>query len=423
MSFPPCSCDKRYPSIAKGYRLCGMLHAGRLTPTRLRTMFVSTRPRFDILCFSHLRWDFVYQRPQHLLSRAAHAYRIFFIEEPVPAPHPRLEVKLLAPNLYRVVPYLPLGWKTPETAQAMQAYLEELLTTHDIQSYLVWYYSPMFLPWTMELTPRAVVYDCMDELSLFAAASPDLLEYERALLAQADVVFTGGASLYAHKRDRHPNVHCFPSSIERAHFHRARTPLLDPADQATLPRPRLGYAGVLDERLDVALLARLADSRPDWQVVMVGPTVKIPLTHLPRRPNIHYLGMKPYTDLPAYMANWDVGILPFALNDATRFISPTKTPEYLAAGLPVVSTAIRDVVYPYGMESLAQLWDAGGDVVRPVEAALRQGVDPWWRARVDAFLEPMSWDRTWAAMNLEISRALSPHEPAVVFEKGSERYV
>src|SRR5690606_28943889 len=103
---------------------------------------------------------------------------------------------------------------------------------------------------------------------------------------------------------------------------------------------RIGYAGVIDERIDLVLLDQVARARPDYQFVMLGPIAKIDPATLPQRGNIHYLGSKKYADLPRYLAGWDVAMMPFALNDATRFISPTKTPEYLAAGRRVVSTAI-----------------------------------------------------------------------------------
>jgi UDP-galactopyranose mutase len=368
---------------------------------------MSITPKTDILCFSHLRWNFVYQRPQHLMSLAARQQRVFYVEEPVFSETPHFDVQLVAANVYVVLPHFPSTFTPEEVAQVMERYLSELLKTYQVETYLLWYYSPMFIPWATKLEPALIVYDCMDELSLFAHAPTGLQQYERDLLAQADVVFTGGMSLYESKRQAHRNVHCFPSSIDQAHFRQARTAQVDPGDQALLPHPRLGYAGVLDERLDLALLANLADVRPDWHLVMLGPVVKIHPSDLPQRPNIHYLGMKAYEALPAYMSGWDVGILPFALNDATRFISPTKTPEYLAAGLPVVSTAIRDVVRTYGGDAnLVQIWEDAADPVPAVEQALQQGTDLLWRRDVDTFLAPLSWEQTWAAMDAHLQTLL-----------------
>jgi UDP-galactopyranose mutase len=237
----------------------------------------------------------------------------------------------------------------------------------------------------------------MDELSAFRGAPPGLLRNEAELLRHADLVFTGGQSLYEAKRDRHPSVHAFPSSVDVPHFATARRGLEEPADQAPIAHPRMGFFGVVDERMDLELLAAVADLRPDWQLIILGPVVKIDPAHLPRRANLHFLGGKPYTQLPAYVAGWDVALMPFARNESTRFISPTKTPEYLAAGKPVVSTSIRDVVRPYGDLGLVRIADTPEDFVRACEAALTED-RATWLPRVDAHLASMSWDTTWAGM-------------------------
>jgi UDP-galactopyranose mutase len=264
----------------------------------------------------------------------------------------------------------------------------------------------MALGFTRRLPPPlATVYDCMDELSAFCGAAPELVLREAELLLRANVVFTGGPSLYEAKRHQHPSVHSFPSSVDVEHFARARRPLPDPVDQASLPHPRLGFFGVLDERLDTQLLTALADLRSDWQLVLIGPVAKIDQADLPRRPNIHYLGPKPYAELPSYLAGWDVALLPFARNEATRFISPTKTPEYLAAGRPVVSTSIRDVVRPYGERRLVRIANEPAGFAAAVAAALQE--DTTQRlGRVDGFLEGLSWERTWSAMDALLSRVV-----------------
>jgi UDP-galactopyranose mutase len=273
-----------------------------------------------------------------------------------------------------------------------------------VSRFVLWYYTPMALEFSSHLDPAAIVFDCMDELSAFAGAPPEMVRREAELLARADAVFTGGRSLYESKRDRHRRVHLFPSSIDVQHFARARSLRGDPEDQRSLPRPRLGYCGVIDERIDVDLLARVAERRPAWQIVMVGPTAKIDPAALPRRENIHYLGMKEYDRLPAYLAGWDVAIMPFARNDATRFISPTKTPEYLAAGRPVVSTSVRDVVRPYGEEGLVWIADEANDFVDAAEAAMRESAAVRL-LRVDRFLAGRSWDRTWQEMDAVVAAA------------------
>jgi glycosyltransferase involved in cell wall biosynthesis len=360
----------------------------------------------DLVCLSHLRWDFVYQRPQHLMSRFARDRRVFFFEEPVPSADiegpPRLEVHERPGGIRVAVPNLPTGLSPEESEAAQRNLLHGLLADHGITDYVLWYYTPMALAFSEGLTPSAVVYDCMDELSLFRGAPPVLVQRETQLLQRADLVFTGGQSLYEAKRERHSDVHAFPSSIEAEHFGRARRPVsegADPRDQAAIPHPRLGYFGVIDERIDLDLLAAVAEARPDWQVVMVGPVVKIDPGTLPRRANLHYLGMKSYDELPSYLAGWDAALMPFARNESTRFISPTKTPEYLAGGRPVVSTPIRDVVRPYGELDLVEIAEDAPGFVAAVERALARWGEGGteredWLRRVDELLAKGSWNRT-----------------------------
>ncbi len=363
--------------------------------------------RADIVCLSHLRWDFVFQRPQHLMSRAARDRRVFYVEPPIGSRHPdRYLLKRRPRGLSIVVPVLGEGMgaaslsarKEAARMGALADRIDEFMEREAIRNYVLWYYTPMAVPVSRQLDPVAVVYDCMDELSLFKRAPRHVLEYEAELFDRADVVFTGGRSLYEAKRGHHANVHPFPSSVDVAHFARARDPLADPADQAAIPHPRLGYFGVIDERMDMQLVQAIASRRPDWSIVLVGPLAKITRRSVARAPNIHYLGKKSYDELPAYLAGWDVALLPFAHNEATRFISPTKTPEYLAAGKPVVSTSVRDVVHPYGVRGLVRIADSADEYLAAVEDALAEEPGPRVR-RADLFLERLSWDRTWAAMD------------------------
>lgn len=361
---------------------------------------------YDLVCLSHLRWDFVYQRPQHLLSRCAKERRVFFIEEPIfDAESARLDMSRRADNLMVVVPHLPAGLDEEAVDAILQKMLAALFVEHAVSEYVLWYYTPMAVSWTSHLEPLAIVYDCMDELSAFKDAPRRMKQQEAELFDRANLVFTGGQSLYEAKRDQHPHVYALPSSIDAAHFARARGIKEDPADQATIPSPRLGFFGVIDERLDIELLAGVAAARPDWHLVMIGPIVKVDSQLLPRSSNIHYLGSKSYKDLPAYIARWDVALLPFARNESTRYISPTKTPEYLAAGRPVVSTSIRDVVRPYGQQRLVRIADTVTDFVAAVEAAMTEEAAERVR-RVDAFLAHNSWDRTWARMRQLIANVI-----------------
>jgi glycosyltransferase involved in cell wall biosynthesis len=357
-----------------------------------------------LLCFSHLRWNFVFQRPQHLMSRFAREMNVIYWEEPMevgPKETAFLKVQQAEdyPNVRIVVPHLPEGM--PEDAR--EAALGRLLDAHlaTVKGPLVaWYYTPMMLPFSRHITPDVTVFDVMDELSKFKFAPTHLLSLEQELLDRSDIVFTGGSSLYEAKKDRHDNVHCFPSSVDRTHFAKARSRLFDPADQEDLPRPRFGFYGVLDERFDTELLGQVAALRPNWSFVMVGPVVKISDEDLPHRPNIHYLGGKKYEELPCYLSGWDVALMPFAMNESTQFISPTKTPEYLAGGKPVVSTAVKDVVRHYGELEGVHIASTAEEFVDACEKALEQSRNPesGWLAEADLMLSAASWDTTQARM-------------------------
>ena len=357
-----------------------------------------------LICFSHLRWNFVFQRPQHLMSRFAREMTVIFWEEPIeigPKETAYLQVREAADaaNVRIVVPHLPQGM--PEDAR--EAALARLLDAHLSSAkgpLIAWYYTPMMLPFSKHITPDVTVYDAMDELSKFKFAPEHLLSYEQELIDRADLVFTGGSSLFEAKKDRHDSVHCFPSSVDRAHFAKARARLFDPADQEELPKPRLGFYGVIDERFDTELLAKLAEMRPNWSFVMVGPVVKIAEEDLPKRHNIHYLGGKTYDQLPCYQSGWDVALMPFAINESTEFISPTKTPEYLAGGKPVVSTPIRDVVRHYGQLEGVKIASTPEEFVAGCEEALELSRNPesGWLAEADLMLSATSWDTTQARM-------------------------
>jgi UDP-galactopyranose mutase len=357
-----------------------------------------------LICFSHLRWNFVFQRPQHLMCRFSRDMNVIFWEEPVDigrreAAYLQVREAADAPNVRLVVPHLPQGM--PEDAR--EAALARLLDAHvaSIRGPLIaWYYTPMMLTFSRHITPDLTVYDAMDELSKFKFAPEHLLGYEQELIDRADIVFTGGSSLYEAKKDRHDNVHCFPSSVDRAHFCKARARQFDPADQEDLPKPRLGFYGVIDERFDTALLDAVAAMRPNWSFVMVGPVVKISEDELPKRPNIHYLGGKTYSQLPSYLSGWDVALMPFAMNESTQFISPTKTPEYLAGGKPVVSTPIRDVVRHYGQLEGVKIASTPEEFVASCQEALELSHNPesGWLAEADLMLSASSWDTTQARM-------------------------
>ena len=343
------------------------------------------------------------------MSRFARDRRVFFIEEPefadIRAPKMRTRV---SDGVRVVTPLLPSDLGERRVTSVVSQLVEQFFADQKIGDHLAWFYTPMALDIVPELRPRVVVYDCMDELSLFKGAPARLIEREKDLFQLSHLVFTGGMSLFEAKRRQHGSVYAFPSSVDYDHFAQARSLEDGQDDQKALPRPRLGYAGVIDERMDLDLIDYIARRRPEWQIVMIGPTAKIEPDALPQRANIHWLGMKFYGDLPRYFAGWDVALLPFAMNDATKYISPTKTPEYLAAGLPVVSTPIRDVVRQYGQLGLARIGSTPQDFVAEVEYALTYGMSMKWRERADAFLHTLSWDRTWQAMSSLITEWETP---------------
>ena len=358
----------------------------------------------DLVCFAHLHWDFVWQRPQHLLSRFAQHGRVFYVEDVFfhadDLIEPHIEVKERQNGVKVVVAHLPNRLRADEAAsdQTQFELLSHFFTEQSISKYAFWYYTPMALAKSRQFKPLFTVYDCMDELANFKFAPPEMKKLEQELFQKADLVFTGGQTLYEAKREQHADAHAFPSSIDKAHFGQARGPMPEPADQAKIPHPRIGFFGVVDERLDIELLRALSKNHPKWQFVIIGPVVKIDPATLPRTANVHYLGGKDYQELPGYLKGWDVATVLFADNESTKFISPTKTPEYLAAGNTVVSTPIRDVVRPYGDLNLVHIAANAADFGAAIEKALAQRTDADWRQRTDAYLATISWDQTWQGM-------------------------
>lgn len=361
-----------------------------------------------LVVFSHLRWNFVYQRPQHLLTRLGVHWRVVFVEEPRYDEGPaRFEVSEIASNVTVLVPYTPIlaaGFHDDQLA-LLQPLLSTALRAFKLQVDVAWLYTPMALPLAKSLEPVCLVYDCMDELSAFKDAPRQLRQRESALLKDAALVFTGGPSLYEVRRELHPSVHCFPSAVDSAHFspanldshcsHAKSAAVL----QDGLARPRLGFFGVIDERLDLELVATIADHHPEWSVIMAGPVVKIDVRTLPRRPNIHWMGMQPYERLPYLLSGWDVCLMPFALNEATRFISPTKTLEYMAGGKPIVSTPVRDVISLYS--AAVDVASAPLPFVQACEAVLIESVAARYQRNTEMLnaVSMNSWQRISDSMN------------------------
>jgi UDP-galactopyranose mutase len=361
-----------------------------------------------LICFSHLRWDFVYQRPQHIISRFATIFTVYFIEEPLyDAPgEPVITLTSKSDNLWILKPHLPAGTNGEETDKILKNLLDKLLKNKSSDDIIFWYYTPMALSFSEHYKPALTIYDCMDELSNFKNAPKKLKEFEDALLEKADIVFTGGQSLYDYKKDRHHNIYPFPSSIDKKHFEQARAVKEEPSDQKNIPGPKLGFYGVIDERFDIDLIKNMALLRPEWNFILLGPVVKINRSSLPQLPNVHLLGSKSYNELPHYVSGWDVALIPFAINDSTRFISPTKTPEYLASGVPVISTPIRDVVKPYGEKGIVKIASTAEEFVAAAEDYMKIDRSKWL-PEIDAFLSDKSWSATFMEMMKKVNSALN----------------
>jgi UDP-galactopyranose mutase len=350
----------------------------------------------DLLVFSHLNWDSVLQRPQHLLSRHAKHRRVYYIEEAVIGitKEARLHIKIAHEDVKILVPYLPKGLSESATYEALKKLLDELIQDEGISDFTSLYYTPKALNYSRHLNPITVLYDCMDSQAT---------ENEDELMQKANLVFTNSQFLYEAKKQNHHNTHLLPSSVDYDHFSQSRMTLVEPEDQMNIPHPRIGFYGVIDERFDLNLLKKMAELRPEFQFIMVGPIAKVDLTSLPMKANIHYLGKKDYHTLPLYLSGWDCTFIPYALNDSTRFSNPTKTPEFLASGKPVVSTSIPDVIHPYADAKIVYIADHPEHFVECIEKAINESTyDPEWLERVDHFLEGKSWDATFIQMaNLE----------------------
>lgn len=370
---------------------------------------IETPPR-NLMCFSHLRWDFVFQRPQHLLSRFGKDMNVYFFEEPLfdSDQEDYLNISVKEEKLRVITPHL-CKHKNERglTVSAITALLANFFKKSVLEDWTFWYYTPMAFQFSEKFKPKLTVYDCMDELSAFKFAPEELPALEKRLMNRADLVFTGGHSLYEAKKDQHNNIFPFPSSIEKEHFAKARKQCREPKDQACINGQKIGFYGVIDERFDIELIRGIAEQRPDWQLMLIGPVVKIDEATLPKYSNIHYLGQRSYDELPAYLSGWDVALIPFLLNDSTRYISPTKTPEYLAAGIPVVSTSIKDVIKPYGIKKLVSIATGVNEFIQAIDLELNKPNRKAWLTKVDQFLSNISWDDTYMDMHKQICNTLN----------------
>lgn len=370
---------------------------------------MSESPSYGIVVFSHLRWSFVWQRPQQFLSRFAESHPILFVEiaefDGAPGKPPRVVIETPQVNVTTLVVHFdPAAMSSAAVTDALKGAVRDAMADLGIASPLLWFYNPMDAGWVLGwMENRGIVYDCMDELSQFRGAHPALTSREKQLIEAADVVFTGGIELFEKKSKQHGNTHFFGCAVEYDHFAQAQNDDPIPDDLAAIPGPRVGWFGVVDERVDYDLLSEAAAQRPDLSFVIVGPPVKVDPKEFPQAPNLHWLGGRDYKDLPAYCRGYDVCMMCFALNEATEFINPTKALEYLATGRPVISTAVKDVVRQYG-DTVVIAHDTG-EFLKAVDDALA-GEQKEMVARGIEKAKRASWENTVGEMQRIIDEAI-----------------
>ena len=376
---------------------------------------VKTTDRYGIVVFSHLRWGFVWQRPQQFLSRFARKHKVLFVEEPffdLPSgAEPRLDFHTVMPNVTVICPHLDSSWnRNPQLPGLLRTFTQEGIETLNDQGEfdkpLLWYYSPMDATWSLgHFANRGVIYDCMDELSQFTGAPKSLVQNEARLMSAADVVFTGGYELGEKKQKQHDNVHAFGCGVDYGHFAKAGDPSTAiPPDIDFMARPILGWFGVVDERVDYAMVGAMAQLRPAWSFAMVGPVVKIDPNLLPHSPNLFWLGGRDYQQLPNYCRAFDINMMPFAMNSATQFINPTKGLEYMATGKPVISTPVRDVVRQWS--NVVRLAKTAEEFIAAAQEALRAGPSDERITRGIELAQRSSWESTVESMQGLIRQAI-----------------
>lgn len=364
---------------------------------------------FDIVAFSHLRWDYVYQRPQQILERFGKKHKVLFIEEQIPhvSLHGIPNIVEVSKNITALQPRI----HHENFLKEYEELLDKYLPRFGIKDPVLWFYGPGFEKLAEKVEHTAIVYDCMDEHSAFKNAySEGLIKNERNLLAKADIVFTGGKSLFEAKKEFVKNIHCFPSSVDIAHFQKAlEKDTKVPKDLLSIKKPVVAYYAVIDERADLELIAEIADLMPKYSFVMIGPVAegKVNINDLPKRENIYWMGGKPYDQLPNYLKGFDICMMPFALNQATKFISPTKTLEYMAALKPIISTPVYDVARDYS--EMVSIVTNAKEFKEAVEYYLNEPKDKKDK-RVELqkeVLKKTSWDQTANQMEDLILEAIS----------------
>lgn len=379
----------------------------------LRPRNGSFDPNYPIIVHCHLCWDWVWQRPQQFLSRLSAHHKILFVETVGPDPElssavARFWTAVNFPNITILRLQFPT-WRWSDGAfvdRERRRLVKEFIAgpgAGQFENPVQWFYDPMAVPSFLgQMNEIGVVYDCMDELSKFRGAPPQIKTRERKLLREADVVFAGGRKLWESKKLQNENCHFYGCGVDVTHFGKAREAQTNiPEDIVSLKKPILGYFGVVDERMDYDLIVKLAEANPDWSIAMVGPTIKV--DKVPQRANIHWLGQKNYLDLPAYCKAFDVCMMPFALNEATEFINPTKALEYMATGKPIVSSAVADVVTNFG--SVVKIARSHDEFISLCRQAIEKPDDALVEAGLNQAVEN-SWDSIVAQLEKHVSNTI-----------------
>lgn len=346
----------------------------------------------DLLVFSHLRWDFVFERSQHLHSRFAKYRRVFFVEEPVlgSVEIPRFHLRETPEGVQIAVPHLPKSLKSEDIEPVLRDLVDELIFEEDLSRFVLWYDSPRALPFTRHLEAQHVIFDLQGKVD----SSAETLE----LLRKADLALTGSSVQYEALKSTFPNLEFVPSSVDHDHFSQGRQSLVEPTDQVNLSHPRIGFYGVIDDRLNFELIEELAIKRPDWQFVLVGPVMEGDPEKLFHSKNVHVLGKKDYHELPLYLSGWDCAILPFRQSERTAYLSPTMALEFLSAGKPVVATPLPEIRTFLGDLGLVWTAETTEEFLRCIEDALASRETREWSEEFEGLVTGKTWEETFLAI-------------------------
>jgi glycosyltransferase involved in cell wall biosynthesis len=270
----------------------------------------------------------------------------------------------------------------------------------------VWSFTPDVSYLLDALTPRKVIYYCVDDFASFTGYDRRRVQSDEVdLCKRADLVVTTSRALQEAKKSLNSNTIFVPHGVDYEHFAKALCPCAEPVDLSAIPRPRVGFFGLIRDWLDLDLVRQVAAKRPAWQFVFIGGHDWSVDLSLYRMPNIHFIGGRPYGDLPAYCAHMDVGLIPFKLNELTMSVNPIKLREYLAAGLPVAATPLPEV---QAYSELVRIGAGPTDFTAAIEAALQ--TPPEARRRLS---EAMAAE-TWPTKMEQICRCLQDDSPQQV---------